>query len=384
VTALRKPHLLAPGPTPLPPEVLAALARPILHHRTPEFEALFARVRAGLAEVIGTREDVLVLSASGTGAMEAAVVNLCSPGDVVLVVRCGKFGERWEAIARAFGLRAVAVDAPYGETVPPEAVAAALRAHPGARAVLATQSETSTGVVQDVEGYARLTRERDTLLVVDAVSSLGVMACPLDAWGLDAVVTGSQKGLMCPPGLAFVALSARAWGAAERATCPRFYWDLPAERPWQARGQGQFTPAVSLLVALDAALALLRAEGLPQAYRRHERLARATRAGVEAVGLRLFARGQPSPAVTAVEAPPGVDGEAVVRAYGERHQVTIAGGQGEMKGRIFRLAHLGYVDASDVLVGLATLERVLAGLRVPVEPGRALAAAQRLLAAEEP
>jgi aspartate aminotransferase-like enzyme len=379
---MKKYHLLAPGPTPIPPDVLQAMARPILHHRTPEFEALFGRVRAGLGEIIETRSEVIVLAASGTGALEAAVVNLCSPGDEVLVVRCGKFGERWADIARAFGLTVHTVDAPYGETVPPERVEAALAAHPRARALFVTQSETSTGVLEDVEAYAALTRKTATLCVVDTVSSLGVVPCPMDAWGIDVVVAGSQKGLMCPPGLAFVALNDRAWLAAEQARCPRFYWDLPTERRWQAKNQGQFTPAVSLLAGLDVALGLLRAEGLAEVYRRHDRLARAARAGAEALGLALFARATPSPAVTAIVSPAGIDSEAVVRGYGADDNITIAGGQGEMKGKLFRLAHLGWVDESDLVVGLAALERVLLRLGVTVEMGAAVAAAQRIFVKE--
>jgi aspartate aminotransferase-like enzyme len=379
---VKKYYLLAPGPTPIPPEVLQALSRPILHHRTPEFEALFARVRSGLAELCETRSEVLVLAASGTGALEAAVVNLLSPGDEAIVVRCGKFGERWTDIGAAFGITVHALDAPYGDTVPPERVAAALQAHPRARAVFATQSETSTGVLEDIEAYAALTRKTDTLLVVDTVSSLGVVPCPMDAWGVDVVVAGSQKGLMCPPGLAFIALNDRAWRAVESARCPKFYWDLAAERKWQAKRQAQYTPAVSLLMGLDVALGLMKTEGFPQVYRRHDRLARAMRAGTEALGLTLFPRATPSPAVTAVVAPSGVDGEAVVRAYGEEHNITIAGGQGEMKGKIFRLAHLGYVADYDVIVGLAALERVLARVGVPVDFGAGVAAAQKLLAKE--
>lgn len=376
---MKKYYLLAPGPTPVPPEVLQAIARPILHHRTPEFEALFARVRAGLRELHGTQGKVLVLSGSGTGAMEAAVVNLCSRGDRAIVIRCGKFGERWAEICRAFGVEVLALDAPYGEGVAPERLAAALREHPKARAVFATHSETSTGVLEEIEAYAALTRLSKTLLVVDAVSSLGAVACPMDAWGVDVVVSGSQKGLMCPPGLAFIALNDRAWAAVERADLPRYYWDLKGERAWQAKGQTQFTPPVSLLMGLDVALGLLQAEGLPEVYRRHARLAGAMRAGVEALGLALFPRATPSPAVTAVVAPAGIDGEAVVRAYGEAHNITIAGGQGEMKGRIFRLAHLGYVGDFDVIVALAALERVLAGLGHPVDYGAGLQAAQKVL-----
>jgi aspartate aminotransferase-like enzyme len=241
-----------------------------------------------------------------------------------------------------------------------------------------TQSETSTGVLEDVEAYAALTRGTDTLCVVDTVSSLGVVPCPMDAWGIDVVVAGSQKGLMCPPGLGFVAMNDRAWRAAERARCPRFYWDLPTERGWQAKNQGQFTPAVSLLAGLDVALGLLEDEGLTEVFRRHDRLARAARAGAEALGLALFARAAPSPAVTAIVPPAGIDGEAVVRAYGSDDNITIAGGQGEMKGKLFRLAHLGWVDESDLIVGLATLERVLVRLGVPAELGAAVGAAQRI------
>jgi aspartate aminotransferase-like enzyme len=379
---MKKYYLLAPGPTPIPPEVLQALSRPILHHRTPEFETLFARVRAALAELCETRSGVLILAASGTGAMEAAVVNLLSTGDEAIVARCGKFGERWAEICAAFGVRVHALEAPYGETVSPDRVAAALAAHPGARALFATQSETSTGVLEDIEAYGALTRRTDTLLVVDTVSSFGAVPCPMDAWGVDVVVSGSQKGLMCPPGLAFIALNDRAWRAAERATLPKFYWDLRTERTWQQKRQAQYTPAVSLLMGLDVAIGLLKTEGLPQVYRRHQRLAAATRAGAEALGLTLFTRATPSPAVTAIVAPPGVDGEAVVRAYGEEHNITIAGGQGAMKGKIFRLAHLGYVGEYDIIVGLAALERVLTRLGVPVEPGAAVAGAQRVLVKE--
>ncbi len=379
---MKKYYLLAPGPTPVPPEVLQAIARPVLHHRTPEFEALFARVRAGLKELHGTAGEVLILAGSGTGAMEAAVVNLCSRGDRAIVIRCGKFGERWAEVCRAFGVEVLALDAPYGEAVAPECLAQALREHPEARAVFATQSETSTGVLEEIQAYAALTRGTETLLVVDAVSSLGAVACPMDAWGVDVVVSGSQKGLMCPPGLAFIALNDRAWAAVERADLPRYYWDLKGERRWQAKRQTQFTPAVSLLMGLDVALGLLQAEGLANVYHRHERLARATRAGAEALGLALFPKATPSPAVTAVVAPPGIDGEAVVRAYGEAHNITIAGGQGEMKGKLFRLAHLGYVGDFDVVVGLAALERVLTGLGHPVDYGSALRAAQKVLEGE--
>ena len=377
---MKKYQLMAPGPTPVPSQVLLAMAQPIIHHRTPEYEAVFAEVRAGLKTLFRTEQDIISLACSGTGAMEAAVANLFSAGDTVVVVQAGKFGERWTEIARAYGLRPVEVTAPFGDTVAPERVAAALKAAPQARGVLAQHSETSTGVLHDVRGYAAVTRQTDALLLVDAVSSLGIAPLDMDAWGVDVVVAGSQKGLMLPPGLGFCALSARAWTRTASATLPRYYFDLAVERKFGQRNDVRFTPAVSLVIGLREVLRMLEAEGLPNVFRRHDRLARATRAGCEALGLELFAKATPSPAVTSVLAPRGIDGEAIVAAYSEAHNITIAGGQGEMKGRVFRLGHMGYAAEFDVIAALAALEQILADLGLPIDFGAAVRAAQKVFA----
>jgi aspartate aminotransferase-like enzyme len=375
---MKKFRLLAPGPTPVPPEVLLAMAQPALHHRTPEFEALFAQARRGLQWLFQTRREVLILAASGTGAMEGAVVNACSPGDRVLVIQGGKFGERWAEICQAYGLSVIQVEVPYGKSVDPQAVAAALRGEPSIAAVFVTHSETSTGVLHDLEAIAAIVRQTPALLVADAITSLGVVNLPTDAWGVDVVVAGSQKAMMLPPGLAFACLSDRAWAAAARARLPRYYFNFLVERKIQAKHQTAWTPAISLIVGLKAALDLLQAEGLSAIFARHERLARATRAAVTALGLDLFAE-RPSPAVTAVKVPEGVDGGAIVRVLRDKHGISIAGGQGSMQGKIFRIATLGYADAYDVLTGIAALEFTLAELGYPVRLGDGLRAAQDVL-----
>jgi aspartate aminotransferase-like enzyme len=377
---MKKYQLMAPGPTPVPSEVLLAMAQPILHHRTPEYEAIFIEVRDGLKRLVQTTQDVIPLACSGTGAMEAAVVNTLSPGDTVLVVTAGKFGERWLDLCRAFGVEVVEVKAPYGETVSPERVAEALKAKPGTKAVLAQHSETSTGVLHDVRGYAAVTRGTDAILVVDAVSSLGIADLPMDAWGVDVVIAGSQKGLMLPPGLGFCALSDKAWAKNKTAKLPRYYLDLAEERKTLAKNEAHFTPAVSIVIGLRTVLQMLEREGLANVFKRHELLARATRAGVEALGLGLFCKATPSPAVTAVVAPPGVNTEQIVKVFSQRHNITIAGGQGEMKGGVFRLGHMGYAAEFDVIVALSALEQVLADLGQPVDFGAGVRGAQKVFA----
>ena len=372
---------MAPGPTPVPPEVLLAMARPMIHHRTPEYEALFREVRAGLKRLFQTTQDVLPFAASGTGAMEAAVVNTLSAGDTALVLRAGAFGERWEQICRAYGVDVIALTAPFGETVPPAAVADALARHPGVRAVLVQHSESSTGVLHDVKGIAAVTRQTPAILVVDAVSSLGIADLRMDEWGVDMVVSGSQKGLMLPPGLSFCGVSERAWGHVARSRLPKYYFDLAAERASQAAKRGALHPG-----RLPHARA---PRGAPDDRRRD--LARdaagATSGwpGPRGPGWRRSGSScspgpTPSPALTAVVAPPGVDGETVVAAYSAAHNITIAGGQGEMKGRVFRLGHMGYVGDFDVLAALAALEQVLHALGQPVDFGAAVRAAQKVFA----
>jgi aspartate aminotransferase-like enzyme len=375
-----KRFLLAPGPTPVPPEVLAAIAQPVIHHRTPQFAAVLAEVQEGLRELFGTAGDVLVLAASGTGAMEGAVTNLLSPGDEAIVVNGGKFGERWTRICQAYGLRVHELVVEWGRAVRPEEVAAALDAHRMARALFVQASETSTCVLHPVPALAELTRRRDVLLVVDGITAVGVLDLPMDRLGIDVLVTGSQKALMLPPGLAFVALSERAWAATEHAKLPRFYFDFRRERKGVAERSTAWTPAISLVQGLRVALAMLRAEGLPNVHARHERLAGATRAAATALGLRLLAPDSPSPAATAVMVPDGVDGSGLVRYLRDRMGVTFAGGQDRLKGKIVRLAHLGYAGAFDVVTGVAALELALRQFGARVELGRGVGAAEMVLA----
>jgi aspartate aminotransferase-like enzyme len=377
---MKKYQLMAPGPTPVPSEVLLAMAQPILHHRTPEYEALFIEVRAGLKRLVQTTQDVISLACSGTGAMEAAVVNTLSAGDKVIVVSAGKFGERWLDLCRAYNVPAIEVTSPYGQTVAPERVAESLKANPGVKAVLVQHSETSTGVLHDVKGYAAVTRGTDAILVVDAVSSLGIADLPMDAWGVDVVVAGSQKGLMLPPGLGFCALSDKAWAMNKSAKLPRYYLDLAEERKTQGKNEAHFTPAVSIVIGLRMVIQMLEHEGLANVFKRHDRLARATRAGVEALGLGLFCQATPSPAVTAVMAPPGVNSEQIVKGYSQAYNITIAGGQGEMKGQVFRLGHMGYAAEFDVISALSALEQVLAGIGQPVDFGAGVRGAQKVFA----
>jgi aspartate aminotransferase-like enzyme len=377
---MKKYQLMAPGPTPIPSEVLLAMAQPMIHHRTPQYEALFVEVRAGLKKLFQTEADVLPLACSGTGAMEAAVVNALSAGDTVAVIRAGKFGERWVEICKAYGVNVIELVAPFGHSVPAERVAETLRTHKGVKAVLTQHSESSTGVLHDVRGYAAATRATDTILIVDAVSSLAIADLPMDAWSVDLVVSGSQKGLMLPPGVAFCALGEKAWKAAKTSTLPKYYLNLTEERKAVVKNEAHFTPAVSIIVGLREVLRMIETEGLRNVFRRHDRLARATRAGVEALGLELFAKATPSPALTAVTAPKGVDSETIVAAYSKTHNITIAGGQGEMKGKVFRLGHMGYAAEFDVIVALSALEQVLSDLGQPVDFGSSIRAAQKIFA----
>src|ERR1700730_16141064 len=381
---MKKYYLMAPGPTPVPSNVLLAMAQPMIHHRTPEYEALFIEVRAGLKRLFQTSQDVVPFTSSGTGAMEAAVVNTLSAGDTVLVLRAGKFGERWEELCRGYGRTVIPLEAPFGQTVPAEAFAQALRQHPEAKAVLMQQSESSTGVLHDVKGIAAATRVSGAILIVDAVSSLGIADLRMDEWGVDLVVAGSQKGLMLPPGLSFCALSEKAWGHVKASRLPKYYFDIATERKFVARNECRFTPAVSIFVGLREVLKMLETEGLPAVVRRHERLARghrpAARSGAEVLGLELFAKASPSPALTAVVAPRGLDSEAVLSTYSTSHNITIAGGQGEMKGKVFRLGHMAYVAEFDVITALAALEQVLHALGQPVDFGAGVRAAQKVFA----
>jgi len=385
---LRKNRLFTPGPTPILPAAQTAMASFALHHRTAEFRALFARVISDMREFIGTKNDVLVVASSGTGVMEGAVSNLTSPGDRVLVLTAGKFGERWRDLAKAFGCVVEQVSAPYGETFSLEEIRARLT--PGVRAVYVQATESSTGARHDVKGIAKLVRAtgEETLLVVDAITGLGTTHFDVDGWGIDVIIGGSQKALMIPPGLAYCAVSERAWKRMETAKSPRYYFDFRKERKAAAKGESAYTPATSLFAALGAALDFVRQMGEGDLGAGREALvnnaelaAAMTRAGAQALGLKLYAPSAPAAALTAIESPNGLDSGAVVKEFRESFAAAVANGQGEMKGKLFRIAHLGYYDYLDTTGILAALEQVLGtvtGNRV--EYGSAVGAAQGVYA----
>ncbi len=374
---MRKYHLLAPGPTPVPSRVLEAMARPLRHHRTKDFEALFEEVRSGLSWLYQSEGDVIMLAASGSGGMEASAANLLSPGDSALVVEGGKFGERWVEICRAYGFQTDVISVEWGRSVDLGEVESRLKAS-GHRAVFVQASETSTGAKHDVRQLAEVVRctSPETLVVVDAITALGVYDLRPEEWGLDAVITGSQKALMLPPGLAFVWLSERAWAAAEKARSPRYYFDLRIERKSQAKNTTAWTPAISLVEGLRVALEMMRSEGLENIFARHARLSGGTRAALRALGLDIFPRDLLSESVSAVSVPDGIDGKAIPRLMQDEQGITIAGGQAHLGGEIFRIGHMGYVDESDMLAAIGGLERVLSSLGHKLKKGAGLTAAQ--------
>ncbi|HXH13404.1 MAG TPA: alanine--glyoxylate aminotransferase family protein [Alphaproteobacteria bacterium] len=378
---MHKRHLFAPGPTSVPPEILLEIAKPVLHHREPEFIGILAEVREGLRYLFQTTTEVVILGASGTGAMEAAVANLFAAGDHALVISGGKFGERWAEICRAYQVAVTVLEVPWGEAVNPAEVRAALERDPSIRGVCVQACETSTGVAHDVQALGEIVRAYpQTLLVVDAVSALGAVELPMDAWGLDAVVAGSQKAMMLPPGLAFVALSDKAWQRASQATLPRYYFDLWKIRRELEQNDHPYTLPTSLVVALREALRRIRAEGLDRIVRRHRHLAEATRAAMRALGLSLLPSTSPSDALTVVRVPEGLDGARIPRAFQEQFNITIVGGQDRLRGKVFRLAHMGYVDTFDVVTMVAAVELVLQRLGYAVELGAGVRAAQEVLA----
>src|SRR5947209_6869261 len=379
---LRKNRLFTPGPTPILPAAQTAMASFAVHHRTADFRALFQRVLADMKDFIGTQNDVLVLASSGTGVMEGAVSNLTSPGDRVLVLTAGKFGERWRDLAKAYGCNVDVVEKPYGETFNLDEVRAKLT--PETRAVYVQANESSTGVRHDVRGIAKLVRANgDTLLVVDAITGLGTTHFDVDGWGIDVIIGGSQKALMIPPGLAYCAVSDRAWKRMESTKNPRYYFDFRKERKSAAKGETAFTPATSLFAALGAALDFIRqmgngdlAAGRKALVDNAELAAEMTRAGVKALGLKLFTSA-PGAALTAVNSPAGLDSGKIVKEFRESFSAVVANGQGDMKGKLFRIAHIGYYDYLDTVGILAALEHVLATVSdQPVEYGTAVRAAQ--------
>jgi aspartate aminotransferase-like enzyme len=373
-----KQYLLSPGPTPIPNEVALAMSETMIHHRTPQFNKVFEEARQGLKALFGTQGDVLMLASSGTGAMEAAVANLFSPGDKVLVINGGKFGERWLNIANAFGLDPLEIKVEWGQPVKVDAVEKQLKLHPDIQSVMIQASETSTTVLHPVKEIAKLTKN-GPLFLVDGVTAVGVLSVPLDEWGIDALVTGSQKALMLPPGLGFIALSERAWQKTKEARLPRFYFDLNLERKNQAKGSGAFTPAVSLIFGLRASLNMLAREGFDRVYARHARMAQATRAAATAMGLKLLAPNSPSPAATGIFLPQGIDADNVLDYLRDQMGVTLAEGQDQLKGKVIRIAHVGYMGAFDVITAIAALEMALRKFGAEMPFGRGVAAAQEVL-----
>ncbi|HPS19857.1 MAG TPA: alanine--glyoxylate aminotransferase family protein [Candidatus Omnitrophota bacterium] len=375
---MRKYRLMSPGPTPVPEKVLLKMADTIIHHRTPQFQAVLKSVNVKLKQAFLTNNPVLMLSSSGTGAMETSVVNLLSKGDKALIIRGGKFGERFGEICKAYGVETVDYNVTYGDAPDANVVADLLNKNPEIKVVFSTLCETSTGVVADIKAIGQVVSATKAVLVVDAISGILADEFRPDDWGVDVVVSGSQKGIMLPPGLAFLSVSAKAKELASKSTLPKFYFDLkPALKSYE-KDDTPWTPPVSLINGLDSVLDMILKEGLDNILKRHARLAHATRESMKAIGLELFSK-RPSNAVTAVKVPQGVDGSGIVKKMRDEQGITIAGGQSEMKGKIFRVAHLGYMDEYDTITAIAGLEVVLKQLGYNVKLGAAVAKAEELL-----
>jgi len=376
---MRKRYLMTPGPTPVPAEVLLAQARPMIHHRTKEFSDILTAAVEDLKYIFQTKNDVLIFAASGTGVMESAVVNLFSAGDKVIVCSNGKFGERFIKLSEAYGLDALKLEYEWDRVVKPADVELTLAADPNIKGVLVVQSETSTGVLNDVRAIGEIVKDHQAVLVVDSITGIGAVELKTDDWHLDVVMTGSQKGLMLPPGLACVSVSDKALAAAEKSTLPKFYFSWEKARKSLAKSTTPFTPPVSLIIGLGEALKLMREEGLENIIKRHGELAAAARAGAEAMGLKLFAppegRGN---AVTPVWVPEGIDGKALVKTMSAKYGITIAGGQDHLVGKIFRIGHLGYFDRFDIMTTLAGLEMTLTELGYKFQAGSGVSAAEKV------
>jgi serine---pyruvate transaminase len=377
---MQKYRLLTPGPSPVPEETLLEMARPVTFHRSSQFRELFAEVSEDLKYVFRTRNPVLTLTSSGTGAMEAAVANALPPGSKAICLISGRWGERWRSLCKAFGVEAISVTVPYGQAIRPEQLQKALADHADARAVFATLSETATGVANDIEAFGKLTRATDKLLIVDTISGLGVIPCETDAWGVDINVTGSQKALMLPPGLAFVSVSDKAWKAIESNTAKKvFYFDLIKYRDQLKGHDTPYTPANTLIRALRVSLKKIREEGIENVWARHALIAAAARAGIKAMGLELFAD-RPADGLTVAKMPEGLESSPLLKQLEKKYGLRMADGQDTLKGKIIRLAHMGYTDPFDVLAALSGLELVLLEAGFKLKPGSGLAAAQQVLA----
>jgi len=375
---IKKYYLLSPGPTPIPDTVLSAAAEPIIHHRTPEFSEIFMKVTEGLKYVFGTKEDVFILTSSGSGAMETAIVNTLSPGDLMMSINAGKFGERWGNIGRAYGVNVKEIVLEWGADFTKEQLAAELKANPGVKAVFTTLSETSSGAIYDIKGFGEVVAQTEAILIVDGISGAGATPCPMDEWKVDVFVSGSQKSFMIPPGLAYIAFSQKAWKLVAGAKLPKFYFDATKAKKNLEKQTTPWTPAVSLIIQQKKALDIILSMGLEAVLEHHRILGEATRAGVKALGLELLAK-HPGNILTAVKTPAGIDGSKLVKTMQSKYKAYIAGAQDPNKGKFFRIAHLGYMGGFDIITALSALEMTLLDLGFTFEKGRSMAAAEAVL-----
>jgi aspartate aminotransferase-like enzyme len=375
---IKKYYLLSPGPTPIPDTVLSIAAEPIIHHRTPEFSAIFMEVSEGLKYVFGTKEDVFILTSSGTGAMEAAVVNTLSAGDKALTINAGKFGERWGNICKAYGVNYKEIVLEWGKDFTKEQLAAVLKADPTVKAVFASLSETSSGQIFDVQGFGEVVAQTDAILVIDGISGLGATPCPVDEWKVDIMVTGSQKSFMIPPGLAYLSFSKKAWKMVETSKLPKFYFDVKKAKKNLEKQTTPWTPGISLIIQQKKALEVIKSIGLDGLLEHHRILGEATRAGVKALGLELLAE-RPGNILTCCKVPASIDGVKLVKLMQSKYKAYIAGGQDPYKGKIFRIAHLGYMGGFDVIISLAALEMTLSDLGFKFDKGAGVKAAETVL-----
>lgn len=377
---MKKKYLFAPGPTPVPPEVLMSMAMPMIHHRAPDFIPVLNSAKKGLQWLYQTKNDVLILASTGTGGMVGSVNNFLSPGDKAIVINGGKFGERWTKICKAYGINVEEIKVEWGFTVRPEFIEGLLKKDPSIKVVFVQACETSTGVYHDIKSIGSIVRKSEnTILVVDAISALVAHDLRTDEWGIDVMIGGSQKGVMLPPGLAFVSISDKAWKMAESSSAPRFYFNFKKEREALSKNQTNFTSAVSLIIGLNQALKMLMDEGLENVFKRHEKLAGAMRKAMETIGLKLFTKESPSNSLTAVMVPEGFDGQLIYKNLREKYGITAAGGQDQVKGKIFRVAHLGYADTFDVITAVSGVEMVLKGMGYPLKLGSGVAVAEEIL-----
>lgn len=375
---IKKYYLLSPGPTPIPETALSAAAEPIIHHRTPEFSAIFMEVSEGIKYVFQTEQDVFILTSSGTGAMETAVVNTLCPGDKAITINGGKFGERWGKICRAYGVDAREIVLEWGEPFSKEQLAEELKANPETKAVFAALSETSSGTIYDIQGYGEVMANSEAILVVDGISGLGATPCPMDEWKVDILVAGSQKSFMIPPGLAYIAFSPKAWELVEKSTLPKFYFDAKAYKKNLGKRTTPWTPAVSLIIQQKKSLDIIISLGLEKLFEHHRILGDATRDGVKALGLELLSK-NPGNILTAIKVPAGIDGVQLVKTMQSKYRAYIAGGQDPYKGKIFRIAHLGYMGGFDIITALTALEMTLDELGFEFEKGSSIKAAETIL-----